>query len=141
MSNVLIREFRFPDDYRSALKLWEDMEKGVHVGPSDSPDEIQKKMERDPDLFLVAELDGQIVGTVIGGFDGRRGTVYHLSVAAPHRTLGLATQLLNVLEVKLRLKGCMKCYLLVNADNLDAFSFYEHRGWKRTDNVIFSKEF
>ena len=56
------------------------MEKGVHVGRSDTPAEIEKKLARDPDLFLVAECEQQIIGSVIGGYDGRRGMIYHLAV-------------------------------------------------------------
>ena len=52
---------------------------------SDTLDEISKKIIRDPNLFLVAEQKGVIIGAVIGGFDGRRGLVYHLAVAEKHR--------------------------------------------------------
>jgi len=70
---VSIRPYRHPHDYPAVRALWESMEKGVNVGRSDSPDEIAKKAARDPDLFLLAEADGLIVGSIIGGFDGRRG--------------------------------------------------------------------
>ena len=50
-----IREFRYPEDYLSVRELWESMERGVNVGRSDAPEEIEKKIARDPDLFLVAE--------------------------------------------------------------------------------------
>ncbi len=42
-------------------------------------EEIKKKLQRDPDLFL-QEIDNEIVGTIIGGYDGRRGMIYHLAV-------------------------------------------------------------
>ncbi len=80
MAPICIREFRVSDDYSRALRLWEDMEKGIHVGPSDAPGEIEKKLQRDPDLFLVAEDGSDLIGTVIGGYDGRRGFIYHLAV-------------------------------------------------------------
>ena len=65
--------------------MWEGIEKGVRVGRSDTPTEIERKLTRDPDLFLVAEVDGRIIGSVIGGFDGRRGMIYHLAIAAEYR--------------------------------------------------------
>lgn len=138
---MLIRQFQYPADYPAVLKLWKSMEKGVRVGPSDTAAEIEKKLQRDPELFLIAESDGQIVGSVLGGFDGRRGTIYHLSVLMSHRNQNIATQLLKELEIRLQQLGCIKSYLLVNADNIHAFPFYENRGWKHTDNVIFMKEF
>ncbi len=141
-SQVQIREFRFPEDYDAALKLWMEMEIGVKVGRSDSPEEIQKKLQRDPDLFLVAEAGGRIVGTVIGGYDGRRGMIYHLAVDAEHRGNGVATQLMDEVEKRLQAKGCVKCYLLVFADNENAINFYEHRGWRNMrEDFIFGKEF
>ena len=133
---ISIRTFHYPEDYPAARCLWESMEKGVRLGRSDTPLEIEKKLIRDPELFLVAEVDGTLVATVIGGFDGRRGLIYHLAVAAPFRNSGLATQLMDEVEMRLREKGCLKCYLLVLTDNDEAARFYEKRGWDRMDQVL-----
>ena len=138
---VLIREFRHPQDYDQAARLWKNLDKVVNFGRSDNPEEIEKKMERDPDLFLVAEADGVLVGTVIGGFDGRRGMVYHLAVAASHRRLGIARQLMTELEKRLAAKGCVRCYLLVHADNAEARAFYKKINWFfLADDVVYSKD-
>jgi ribosomal protein S18 acetylase RimI-like enzyme len=130
---VRIREFDFPRDYETVRALWEDIEKGVRLGRSDTPGEIQKKLQRDPELFLVAENAGEIIGTVIGGYDGRRGLLYHLAVAAGHRQQGVGEGLLMEVEKRLRARGCIRCYLLVTNDNLEAARFYEKRGWKSMD--------
>jgi len=132
---ITIREFQYPLDYDDAFFLWQNCGEGVGVGPSDQPAEIEKKLLRDPDLFLVAEDDGQLVGTVIGGFDGRRGMVYHLAVAATHRRQGLASRLMAEIETRLRSKGCQKAYLLVKKGNHDAYAFYDERGWNEMDKV------
>jgi len=91
---VQIRELRFPDDYPEVESLWASMERGVNLGRSDTPEEIWKKLARDPDLFLVVEENGQIIGTVIGGFDGRRGSIYHLAVTASFRGRGIGFRLM-----------------------------------------------
>jgi len=117
------------------------MERGVRVGASDTPSEIEKKLARDPDLFLVAEIDGSLIGTVIGGFDGRRGFVYHLAVAVPFRRNGVASRLMQEVERRLQAKGCIRSYLLVRPDNADARSYYEKMGWSVLDDVIFAKDF
>jgi ribosomal protein S18 acetylase RimI-like enzyme len=141
-SPVTIREFCFPADYHAALELWSGMEKGVRVGRSDTPEEIQKKLNRDPDLFLVAELDGRIVGTVIGGYDGRRGLVYHLAVSWEQRAQGLGSRLMAEVERRLQAKGCLKCYLIVLDDNPEAMKFYENLGWREMkEDRLFGKEF
>ena len=136
-----IREFHFPEDYDSVLDLWRGIEKGVHVGRSDSLAEIEKKITRDPDLFLVAESDGDIVGSVLGGFDGRRGLIYHLSVAASFRGQGIGSHLMDEVESRLRAKGCLKCYLLVTLDNSEVGGYYQRRGWQHMHNIhLYGKE-
>lgn len=136
-----IRQFQYPHDYPAVRALWESMEKGVQLGRSDTPSEIQKKLSRDPDLFLVAEADGKIVGTVIGGYDGRRGLLYHLAVHKDFRRNGLGSRLLAEVEARLRAKGCLKCYLMVTPDNPEAERFYQKHGWHFMDYVRpFGKE-
>lgn len=134
-SPLQIREFCFPADYEPVFALWKSIERGVHTGRSDTPAEIEKKLSRDPDLFLVAEADGVIVGSVIGGYDGRRGLVYHLAVASAFRGRGIGSRLMDELESRLRAKGCLKCYLLVTSDNPEAEMYYQQRGWQHMDAV------
>ena len=139
--SVQIYEFRFPEDYKQVFELWQAIEKGVHVGRSDTLAEIGKKLERDPDLFLVAESAGKIIGSVIGGFDGRRGIIYHLAVASSFRGQGVGSRLMDEVESRLRAKGCLKCYLLVTVDNSEVEDYYLQRGWQQMDQVhIFGKE-
>ncbi len=135
----MIREFNLADDYEAVLSLWRSAGPGVHVGTSDTGDEIAKKLERDPDLFLVAEDGGRIVGAVLGGFDGRRGMVYHLAVSLEHRGRGVGVALMNELESRLRAKGCYKYYLQVTPDNADVSAFYERLGWQHSPSIFMSK--
>jgi ribosomal protein S18 acetylase RimI-like enzyme len=140
-TSVQIRALRFPEDYKQVFELWQAIEKGVHVGRSDTLAEIEKKLERDPDLFLVAESAGRIIGSVIGGFDGRRGIIYHLAVASTLRGQGVGSRLMDEVESRLRTKGCLKCYLLVTVDNLEVEDYYRQHGWQQMDQVhIFGKE-
>jgi len=137
---VLIREFDLSRDYAAVLALWQTAGPGVHLGRSDTPAEISKKLQRDPDLFLVADEGGAIIGSVIGGYDGRRGLVYHLAVAPERRDGGLGRQLMTELESRLRAKGCLKAYLLVTLDNPDALAFYERLGWGEMPMHLMGKE-
>lgn len=137
-----IREFIFEYDYEPVLNLWQAIEAGMQVGRSDTAEEIKRKIERDPDLFLLAETDGAVVGTIVGGFDGRRGMIYHLAVRKDLRRLGIGAALLAEVEKRLQTKGCLKIYLLVLEDNHSAIRFYEECGWKyQKHDFVFSKEF
>jgi ribosomal protein S18 acetylase RimI-like enzyme len=135
MAEIRIREFRYPEDYPAVRHLWETAGPGIQLRRSDDPEEIQKKLQRDPDLFLVAEVDGKLLGTVIGGFDGRRGMVYHLAVMDTYRKRGVGGLLMDELERRLRAKGCNRCYLLVTVENQSAMLFYEKRGWTQMNYV------
>lgn len=137
---AVIRQFRYPEDYPAVYLLWQMAGPGLHPGRSDMPVEIEKKLARDPDLFLVAEQDGEIVGSVIGGFDGRRGIVYHLAVSADVRQQGLGARLMEIVEERLRAKGCIRSYLLVTRDNENAARFYQARGWQRMDLDVYGKD-
>jgi len=135
-----IRQFIFAKDYQAVFQLWENAGPGIQVRPSDSPQEILKKLERDPDLFLVAEIDQEIVGSVLGGFDGRRGIMYHLAVKPAYRSLGIGDKLMSHLEARLREKGCIRYYLLVTVDNQTASDFDEKRGWNRMNLYAYGKD-
>ena len=92
---VQLREFQFPVDYEQVYHLWQSLERGVHVGRSDTLMEIRKKVTCDLELFPVAEVNGAIVGSVVGGLDGRCGLIYHLAVATPFHSQGTGSRLMN----------------------------------------------
>lgn len=134
-----IREFLFERDYEEVRILWEASGPGIQLSPSDTPQEIQKKLQRDPDLFLVAKRDGRIIGTVFGGFDGRRGIVYHLAVQQGEQRRGIGRSLMAEIENRLRSKGCRKYYLLVTKDNEAALAFYDSFGAEVMDLYVLGK--
>jgi ribosomal protein S18 acetylase RimI-like enzyme len=125
---VLIRPFTM-QDYEAVFGLWATAGTGVTLRPSDQPGEVQKKLTRDPDLFLVAEEDGRVVGVIIGAWDGRRGWLHHLAVHPAYRRQGIATQLVHEVEQRLKAKGCLKVNLLLFRDNEAARLLYERLGY------------
>jgi ribosomal protein S18 acetylase RimI-like enzyme len=138
-ADLVLREFTMQNDFPQVIDLWKHAGPGIHLRRSDEENEIAKKLERDPDLFLLAEINGQIIGTVLGGFDGRRGMVYHLAVDQHYRKLGVGAALMDELENRMRRKGCIRSYLLVTRDNLDAIRFYENTGWEPMDLCVYGK--
>jgi ribosomal protein S18 acetylase RimI-like enzyme len=138
--NLTIRTFEFEQDMSKVLDLWTHAGPGVHLSRSDRPLEIRKKLKNDPDLFLVAELGDVLIGTVLGGYDGRRGMVYHLAVANEYRNEGVGKILMQELEERLRSRGCLKYYLLVTKQNSEALEFYKKIGCQVMDMYILGKE-
>ena len=141
MADWQIREYLHPQDYSVVSHLWQTCGGGVKYGRSDSEAEIQKKVLRDPDLFLVATIDDQIIASIIGGYDGRRGMAYHLAVAEQYRGLGVARDLMQELEKRLVGKGCVKAYLMINPEHPDLLDYYAKLGWQQMNVFICAKEF
>jgi ribosomal protein S18 acetylase RimI-like enzyme len=135
---IRLREFTL-NDYDTVYALWQNAGDGLGVGRSDTREEITIKLQRDPDLFLVAEDDGKTIGTVIGRYDGRRGLIYHLAVDHAYRQRGIGEMLMDEVEQRMKVKGCLKAYLLVKRGNEDAVEFYRHLGWETMEITIKGK--
>ena len=139
-SSFIIRNAVIPDDYLDIIDLWETAGSGIQLSSSDSIEEITKKQLRDPELFLVAEENKRITAAVLGGFDGRRGIVYHLAVREEYRDQGLGEGLMIELEKRWKKLGCIRSYLLITPGNLKARQFYENRNWEIEDLLIMAKD-
>jgi len=110
------------------------------MGTSDTREEILRMYQMNPDLFLVGEVDNQIVAVVMGGFDGRRGIVHHLSVDPNYRNQGYGREIILELERRFNLHGVVKINFWVQTNNLEAVGFYEKIGYcLRPDLVTMSK--
>jgi ribosomal protein S18 acetylase RimI-like enzyme len=128
-----IRSFQMTD-YEAVVELW--TRAGLTLSPSDSREAIEKKLQRDPELFLVVTDQDQLIGAVMGAFDGRRGWVYHLAVDPESQGNQIGRLLMNELEERMRAVGCDKMNLLVAQDNARVGGFYEKLGFVR-DEVFF----
>ncbi len=136
---LTITEFAM-DDYAVVHVLWQRGD--LWMRPSDGPEATLLKMTRDPGLFLVArDGDGPIVGTVMGGWDGRRAYVYHLAVAPERRRQGIADALMDELETRFQRLGALKAKLQILVENEGSKAFFAHRGYLReTDCEPWGKE-
>ncbi len=124
---VTIAEFTM-DDYPVVHVLWQRGD--LWMRPSDGPEATLLKLTRDPGLFLVArDAGGKVVGTVMGGWDGRRAYVYHLAVAPELQRQGIADALMDELEERFRALGALKAKLQIMVDNETSKAFFAHRGY------------
>jgi len=133
-----IREFRI-DDYPLVLKLWKDA--GLIIRPGDDSGGIRIKMQRDPDLFLVAQDDREIVGCVMGAWDGRRGWINHLAVRRSHQRRGVGTALVAEVEKRLIEKGAKKVNAQVYHWNTKSLEFFKAAGYEvHSDLIMIGKQ-
>ncbi|MBS0971637.1 GNAT family acetyltransferase [Chimaeribacter arupi] len=131
-----IRIFR-QDDFEEVITLWERCDL---LRPWNDPEmDIERKMNHDPDLFLVAQVGGELVGTVMGGYDGHRGAAYYLGVHPDFRGRGIANALMSRLEKKLIARGCPKINLMVREENDAVTSMYEKLGYELADSIALGK--
>jgi ribosomal protein S18 acetylase RimI-like enzyme len=136
MDAVDLREFRL-EDYDRVIRFWGEV--GLKPSRSDTRARIAHKLERDPELFILAVAGGEIVGTVFGSYDGRRGWMNRLAVAPSWRGQGLARRLAEEVERRLAQIGCDKMNLLIEANNASVQSLYEKMGYERVPLIFMEK--
>ncbi len=133
MKNVKLREFSL-SDWEDAWMLWE---KEIGEGNDESwqKDRVEKFLKRNPGLSFVAMIDGELSGTVMCGYDGRRGYVYHLAVADVNKRKGIGTALMKLALTKLKNVGAEKVHLMVFVENECAQIFYDKLGFQNRDDI------
>ncbi len=129
-SELVVRAF-VETDSADVIALWEQA--GLTRPWNDPARDIARKMVVDPELFLVGCVDGTLVASAMGGYDGHRGWVNYLAVDVSCRGRGFARQIMDHLEAMLLARGCPKLNLQVRADNKAALAFYEAAGYVQDD--------
>ena len=128
-----IREFKM-DDYPIVRDLWQAA--GLILRPGDELEDVKLKLQRDPDLFLVAVQDDRIVGSITGGWDGRRGWIYHLAVKPEHQRKGIGVGLVREVEKRLVAKGARKVNAQVYKWNERSSEFFKAIGYETQPDLI-----
>ena len=136
MMKVEIRQFE-PRDEESVVQLWTDC--GLVVPSNDPHRDIQRKLRMQSEMFLVACSDGQIIATVMAGYDGHRGWINYLAVHPQQQRSGLGRRMMGEAESRLRAAGCPKINLQVRSSNAGVIEFYKRIGFKPDDVVSLGK--
>ncbi len=131
-SSLLIRPFQTEDE-DALVALWKMCELTV---PWNNPHkDIARKLQVQPELFLVGILGNSLIATVMGGYEGHRGWINYLAVHPDFRENGYGQEIMNSVETKIREMGCPKINLQIRTGNDKIASFYQKLGFTN-DHVV-----
>ncbi|MFV2062481.1 MAG: GNAT family acetyltransferase [Chloroflexota bacterium] len=131
-----IRPFQAADG-EALVRLWQAC--GLVRPWNDAKMDIQRKLAVDPELLLVGEIDGHIVASVMGGYEGHRGWINYLAVLPSQQAHGYGREMVAAIEERLLAAGCPKVNLQIRDSNLDAMRFYEAIGYSRDPVISYGK--
>ena len=125
-------------DRQQVIALWNDVFSHP-TGRNEPQAAIDRKVATDDELFVVAAEGDAIIGTVMAGYDGHRGWLYSVAVAADRRQAGVGTQLVRHADQALAKLGCPKINLQVLPDNAEVVAFYESLGFRTEERINMGK--
>ena len=124
-------------DGEGVVALWRTC--GLVMPWNDPFKDIERKLRVQPEMFLVGFLRGELVATVMAGYEGHRGWVNYLAVAPECRGQGLGRRMMEAAEERLRAFGCPKVNLQVRKSNPSAAGFYRALGYAEDESVSMGK--
>jgi hypothetical protein len=125
-------------DQQAVVALWREV--FAYTEPRNDPAAvIQHKLAVQRDLFFVAVVEGEVAGTVMGGYDGHRGWIYSLAVLPRFRRTGIGTALVRHVEKALLDRDCPKINLQVMPTNSEVVAFYKKLGYNVEERISMGK--
>lgn len=127
-SNIKIRKFRIAD-YDYLIELWENA--GLPHKPKgrDKKENISRELNWRNMVFLVAEMDGRLIGSAVGTHDGRKGWINRVAVLSEFRRQGIAADLVREVEKRIKRKGIRIIACLVEEWNAESLKFFKKMGY------------
>jgi ribosomal protein S18 acetylase RimI-like enzyme len=124
-------------DKDSVIALWHAC--GLIRAWNDPDKDIQRKLQVQPDMFLIGVLEGSVIASVMAGYDGHRGWLNYLAVAPEHQRCGHAANIVAEAEHLLYAAGCPKINLQIRSSNQAVIDFYRRIGYSGDDVVSMGK--
>src|SRR5512135_2289431 len=128
MNDLVIRPYQ-PHDQQAIIELW--LQCNLVVLQNNPERDIKRKLEVNPEWFLVGTLDGKVAATCMAGYEGHRGWINYLAVSPHHRRQGIGRRIMEEAEKRLGSAGCPKINLQVREINQGVIKFYTRIGYTR----------
>ncbi|MCR5452239.1 MAG: GNAT family N-acetyltransferase [Lachnospiraceae bacterium] len=123
------------EDYDKVHDLWMTIDGFGIRSIDDSREGVLKFINRNPGLSVVAESDGEIVGSILCGQDGRRGCLYHVCVRKDMRRHGIGKAMATACMHALREDGINKVSLIAFTNNAIGNQFWHGEGWTLREDL------
>jgi N-acetylglutamate synthase len=136
--NILIRKFE-PGDYDGVIGLWNRADLPVRAQGRDSYANICRQVTEANVILLLAEVEGRIIGTVLGTHDSRKGWINRLAIDTDFRRKNLATRLVSEVEKWLQSNGLDVFACVIESDNDASMELFTKLGYTEWDVRYFSK--
>ncbi|MBQ3030833.1 MAG: GNAT family N-acetyltransferase [Agathobacter sp.] len=117
------------EDYENIYKLWMTIDGFGIRSIDDSFDGVARFIKRNPTTSVVAEVDGNIVGAILCGHDGRRGCLYHVCVHKDYRKRGIGKAMAVFCMKALQEEDINKVSLIAFKSNVVGNAFWRSAGW------------
>lgn len=128
------------EDYEELIELWERAELNYKQCGRDSKEHILKELNANPDLFLVAEQDEKIIGSVLATYDGRKGWLNRVAVDPEFRGKGLGKKLCLKAEKVLRKRGCIIFAMGIHESNKISKAMAKSLGYEERKDIIYFRK-
>ena len=133
-NSYIIRIMR-DEDYPQVHKLWKQISGFAMRTLDDSEEGVLRFIHRNPTTSIVAEIDGEIIGTILAGHDGRQASFYHVCVRKDKRNMGIGTAMVTAAMRALNEEHVNKITLVAFRKNEVGNRFWQHVGWKQREDV------
>ena len=123
------------EDYPAVWALWQGIRGFGIRSIDDSKESIARFLERNPGFSVVAERDGEIVGSILCGHDGRRGCLYHVCVKENCRMQGIGKAMVVFCMEALKKEKINKVSLIAFTKNDVGNAFWKEIGWTKREDL------
>lgn len=136
----MIIRYMKKEDYYEIYELWSSS-KEIRINiQDDTYEKISKFIDYNSNLCIVAIENSEIIGSVLAGYDGRRGHIYHTIVRSDYRSKGIGNKLIDKVLDEFKSKEVKEIDLLSVINNHEGNNFWEHKGFLLNENLYYRRK-